>query len=81
MTDPFTGSSFPSTGLQLLAEECRQQRVNSLVDLDLEPSPKGHYARRHSIAKAMLHYLRLVCFSREDTRDAGFIETEHFGVR
>ncbi|MFF4551052.1 tyrosine-type recombinase/integrase [Streptomyces sp. NPDC001406] len=61
--------------------ECRQKQANSLVDLDFEPSPTGQYARRHSIAKAMLHYLRLIYFSREDTRDAGFIETEHFGVR
>ncbi|WP_262706086.1 MULTISPECIES: hypothetical protein [Streptomyces] len=29
----------------------------------------------------MLHYLRLVYFGRQDTKDAGFIETDHFGVR
>ncbi|MFF8848157.1 hypothetical protein ACF08N_36700 [Streptomyces sp. NPDC015127] len=29
----------------------------------------------------MLGYLRLVYFTREDTKDAGFLETDHFGVR
>jgi integrase len=29
----------------------------------------------------MLDYLRLVYFTRENTKDAGFIETDHFGVR
>ncbi len=29
----------------------------------------------------MLHQLRLVYFTPADTRDAGFLETDHFGVR
>ena len=33
------------------------------------------------IAKRMLQHLRLVYFTPADTQDAGFIETDHFGVR
>lgn len=29
----------------------------------------------------MLHHLRLIYFTLSETRDAGFIETDHFGVR
>ena len=34
-----------------------------------------------AIAKEMLHELRLVYFTPAETKDAGFIETDHFGVR
>ncbi|MFK0283257.1 tyrosine-type recombinase/integrase [Streptomyces sp. NPDC090499] len=71
------GSVWSISWIQRLIDECRRQDVNSLADIDLDAC-KRH--TRH-MAKVMLHYLRLVYFTREDTREAGFIETEHFGVR
>ncbi|MFJ8853138.1 tyrosine-type recombinase/integrase [Streptomyces sp. NPDC102437] len=63
--------------LQNLANHCRDQTVDSLADLDLETA--SYHATK--LAHWMLTYLRLVYFSREDTKDAGFIETDQFGVR
>ncbi|GAA3819077.1 hypothetical protein GCM10022403_060610 [Streptomyces coacervatus] len=71
------GGRWPLSWIQHLADDCREQDVNSLADLDLDA------CRQHPrmIAKKMLDYLRLVYFTREDTKDAGFLETDHFGVR
>jgi integrase len=78
--DEQQGTLWALPEIQRLAEECRRQEVNSLADLDLEA--RGLRPLRHqSIAKAMLRYLRLVYFTREDTKDLGYIETEQFGVR
>lgn len=74
---PEEASQWPLAWLQYVADDCRIQRVNSLVDLDLNTC-RAHAA---TIASLMLKYLRLVYFTREDTKDAGFIETDHFGVR
>lgn len=62
--------------LQRLANLCRERELNSLTDLDLEDFPR--FAA--SIARPMLHLLRLVYFTPDDSRDAGFLETDHFGV-
>ncbi|WP_406100731.1 hypothetical protein OG698_00645 [Streptomyces sp. NBC_01003] len=75
------GTTWALPQIQRLAEECRRHRANSLADLDLEPNTSGRPLRFQSVAKAMLQYLRLIYFTREDSKDAGFIETEHFGVR
>ncbi|WP_225882386.1 site-specific integrase [Streptomyces aureocirculatus] len=71
------GMRWPLPWIQYLVDDCRSQDANSLVDLDV-----GR-CRQHSgqIAGLMLRYLRPVYFSRQDTKDAGFIETEHFGVQ
>lgn len=63
--------------MQRLANLCRQRDLNSLVDLDLEEVPR--FCR--GIAEIMLHLLRLVYFTPAEARDAGFVETDHFGVR
>lgn len=63
--------------VQRLANHCRQRDVGSLVDLDLEDYPR--FCR--GIAEIMLHLLRLVYFTPAEARDAGFLETDHFGVR
>jgi len=65
------------TWLQRLANLCRERDLNSLVDLDLKDFPRFC----GGIAKVMLHQLRLVYFTPADSRDAGFLETDHFGVR
>ncbi len=63
--------------LQRLANLCRAQDLNSLIDLDLQDFPRFS----GGIAKVMLHTLRLVYFTPADSREAGFLETDHFGVR
>ncbi|UXY25991.1 tyrosine-type recombinase/integrase [Streptomyces sp. HUAS TT20] len=60
-----------------MADECREQNVTSLADFD-EAQARPH--TRH-IVKVMLDQLRHVYFTREDTKDAGFIDTEFYGVR
>ena len=64
-------------GAQSLVNLCRRQQVGTLVDLDLNTCT----AAVTLIVKEMLDELRLVYFAPADTRDAGFLETEHFGVR
>jgi integrase len=71
------GMRWHLAGLQHLARDCRTQAVNSLADLDL--ARLSHSPRL--VASIMLRYLRLIYFCREDTKDAGFIEMEHFGVQ
>ncbi|MFF1267157.1 tyrosine-type recombinase/integrase [Streptomyces anulatus] len=68
---------WPVLFIQRLASDCRSQDVDSLADLD----PDRCRMQSAKIARRMLRYLRLVYFTRPDTKDAGFIETEHFGVR
>ncbi|MCY0945673.1 tyrosine-type recombinase/integrase [Streptomyces antarcticus] len=74
---PVEGAWWLLLDIQHLADHCLRVRANSLADLDLGALKTG--PRR--IAGRMLEYLRLVYFSREDTKDAGFIEAAHFGVR
>jgi len=52
--------------------------VNSLVDFEFGAG--GSPAFTGAIAKEILHELRLVYFTPAEARDAGFLETEHFGV-
>ncbi|MFE2075704.1 tyrosine-type recombinase/integrase [Streptomyces misionensis] len=74
---PDDGRNWSISWLQHVADECREQNVNSLADFDLSQ------ARPHTghIVKVMLGYLRHVYFTRKDTKDAGFIDTEFYGVR
>ncbi|CAL9676987.1 hypothetical protein SUDANB105_07989 [Streptomyces sp. enrichment culture] len=46
------------------------------------PRRRG-WGNSHSraVVRVMVNHLRTVYFSREDTKDAGFLETEHFGIR
>jgi len=63
--------------IQRMANRARERDAGSLTDLDLADFPRFHGA----IVKVMLHYLRLIYFTPSETRDAGFIESDHFGVR
>jgi len=63
--------------IQTLVNACGRRGIGSLADLDLG---ECRYHQRQ-IAREILGVLRLVYLSPADTRDAGFIETEHFGVR
>ncbi|MFF1400438.1 tyrosine-type recombinase/integrase [Streptomyces sp. NPDC058287] len=75
--EPTASSDWALAWVEYVADHCRIQKVNSLADLDLASCT--WHARR--LAATMLNYLRLVYFSRQDTKAAGFIETDHFGVR
>jgi len=63
--------------IQGMANACRERDMNSLVDLDLDDVT----AFSSAIVREMLHELRLVYFTPADSREAGFLETDHFGVR
>ncbi|MFI2026039.1 hypothetical protein ACH46E_45385, partial [Streptomyces olivaceoviridis] len=63
--------------MQRLVTECQRQEINSLANLDLASTPQ----HPRTMARAMLHHLRLVYFSRQDTKEAGYFETDHYGIR
>ena len=63
--------------VQKLASLARTRDAGSLIDLDVNDLPRCHTA----IVKSMRQCLRLVYFTPEQTREAGFVETDHFGVR
>ena len=63
--------------IQKLVNLARDRDAGSLTDLDFTDFPRFH----SDIAKSMLHHLRLIYFTPEQTRQAGFLETDHFGVR
>ncbi|TDC05076.1 site-specific integrase [Nonomuraea longispora] len=63
--------------IQRMANRARERDAGSLTDLDLADFPRFHGA----IVKTMLHHLRLIYFTPMETREAGFIETDHFGIR
>ena len=63
--------------VQALVNTCRARGTGSLTELDL-PSCTSFAAM---VAREMLHDLRLAYFTPQASRDAGFIETDHFGVR
>jgi integrase len=63
--------------VQGLVNQCRRRELNSVTEADLSAFPEA--AAR--AGKGMITELRLVYYTREDTRRAGFLETDHFGVR
>lgn len=65
---------WPLTWIQQLADVCRDRAVDSLADLDIDQMKYCPVV----VANGMLRMLRLVYFTREDTKDAYYIETEHF---
>ncbi|WNI22179.1 site-specific integrase [Streptomyces sp. ITFR-16] len=70
-------SEWPLTQIQNMINLCRGQDLHSLSELDPDECP--HVVGM--IVREMRNELRLIYFSRSDTRDAGFIETDHFGRR
>jgi len=65
--------------IRSLVTTCRDLDLNSLVGFD--PDAAGCPKLASAIAKEIQRELRLVYYTPADTRDAGFIETDHFGVR
>lgn len=66
------------TWVQSLADECQRRDVASLAGLDPSVFHRDYHQR---MIQEMQEALRKVYFSTSDSRDAGYIETEHFGVR
>jgi len=60
---------------------CREHGVNSLADPDFDPNHIPTSPRPAAILRELRNELRLVYFTPTDTREAGFLETDHFGVR
>jgi integrase len=64
--------------IQSLVTTCRALEVNSLADFEFGAGGSAGFTG--AIAKEILHELRLVYFTPAQAKDAGFLETEHFGV-
>jgi integrase len=63
--------------VQALANTCQARGTVSLTELDLSSCT----SMAAMVAREMLHDLRLAYFTPPASKDAGFIETDHFGVR
>ncbi|WP_330347484.1 tyrosine-type recombinase/integrase [Streptomyces sp. NBC_00582] len=77
---PTEGAHWPLTFVQRVVNYCRLQDVSSLADLDLDRFRQDS-VNVSKIARRMLRYLQLLYFTREDTKEIGYIELDHFGVR
>lgn len=74
------------SALEHLAVLCRTQRVASLFDLTEDVPgraqlPGNKDSRIDMIIREIVEGLWCIYYSPQDTRDAGFIETDHFGRR
>jgi hypothetical protein len=63
--------------VQVVVDTARETGVTSLLSDDLEASIHG----TDTILREMRRELQLVYFTPAETKDAGYIETEHFGIR
>jgi len=65
--------------IRSLVATCREHDVETLIGFPLGAGKSAHFT--DAIVKEILHELRLVYFTPAETKVAGFIETDHFGVR
>ncbi len=63
--------------LRELARLCREGDLDCLAGIDLSARP----SRIRMIAGEILNGLRAVYYTKDDSKQAGFIETDHFGRR
>ncbi|MFK4803370.1 tyrosine-type recombinase/integrase [Streptomyces sp. MPA0124] len=70
---------WPTWWVQQLVNLARERRVGSLTELAEEQSQLD--ARKRFILHESLTELRIVYFTKDETKEAGYIETEHFGVK
>ncbi|WP_107421123.1 tyrosine-type recombinase/integrase [Streptomyces sp. CB03234] len=64
--------------IQNLVDLCHRQHCDSLLDADLDQCTNSH---DRMIATKILAELELVYLTPADTREAGYVQTQHFGVR
>ena len=62
-----------------LVSSCRVQQLDSLAGFRFGEGPSAYHTGL--IAREILHELRLIYFTPTDAKEAGFLETDHFGVR
>ncbi|MEV1170932.1 hypothetical protein [Nonomuraea sp. NPDC049784] len=78
-------STWDLTGVQRLANHARQHRFTSLLELDTHGADgltrKDLESMLRMICYEIVCGLRCVYYSPQDTKEAGFIETDHFGRR
>lgn len=79
-------TSWDLTAVQRLANHCRTYRASSLADMDAHDYASlqlgaNFHASVRMICRMIVDNLRLIYYSPADTKDAGFIETDHFGRR
>ncbi len=72
--------------VQRIANICRKRKYGSLADYDGEEWTDDDGVRPldprvSMIGREIIDTLRLIYYSPTDTREAGFIETDHFGQR
>ena len=65
--------------LRSLIAACRAHDLQSLTEYRFVGGQHAYFT--DAIVKEILHELRLVYFTPAETKVAGFIETDHFGVR
>ncbi|QHE72806.1 tyrosine-type recombinase/integrase [Rhodococcus sp. WAY2] len=65
--------------LRSLVATCRTLEVESLIGFEIGAG--GSVEFPGSMVKEILHELRMVYFTPAQAKEAGFLETEHFGVR
>ena len=65
--------------IRSLVATCRDHDVETLIGFPLGVGGSASFTG--AIVKEILHELRLAYFTPAETKDAGFIETDHFGVR
>ncbi|MFF4534013.1 tyrosine-type recombinase/integrase [Streptomyces sp. NPDC001407] len=70
---------WPTWWIQQLVNLVRDRRVGSLTELAEERSTLD--SRKRFILHEALTELRIIYFTTEETKEAGYIETEHFGVK
>jgi integrase len=79
-------TNWDHSSLQRLANYCRSRQLASLFDADshgydgLKLGPKVNSVVR-MISREIISGLRCAYYGPSDTKDAGFIETDHFGRR
>ncbi|MFD3547943.1 hypothetical protein ACFWUW_20465 [Streptomyces sp. NPDC058655] len=78
-------SEWTTNGIRNLVRHCRRGGITSLMDLHDEGykdlSRKQMNSEVRKIIWAGGNSLRCVYYSPSDTKDAGFLETDHFGRR
>jgi integrase len=65
--------------IRALVATCRQLDVDSLIGVEFGAGRSAEST--DAITKEILHELRQIYFTPAQAKDAGFLETDHFGVR
>lgn len=79
-------SAWDLASLQRLVNQVRRLRLTSLIELDTTNSSNAAVRKQidshgRSISYQIICGLRCIYYSPHDTREAGYIETDHFGRR